>query len=180
MKAGWILPDRSQFGTMLLDYGASVEPLHEAIPLASLPRAFTLGIPEELFVPDRANPVFFMQFARLANNDSMFSASLEAGRDVGDRAVVLTLLVQLHAEESIGANFTSEIDLPNSELEFAKKILARLNKQFAEPSSTLNELLSAVHQFPERSTFASETLRRSANRPDWMKKKTSWRISDDF
>lgn len=178
MRASWILPDRAQKGTMLLDQSGSVGPLHELLSLARLPRPFTLGIPEELFVADRTEPVFFMQYARLDGNDAVFSASLEAGKDIGGRAVVLTLLIQLPAQEAIRASCTTRIDRPDSELKFAKDILDRLDKQFADPSSSLNELLTAVRQFPYKDTFSSETLRRSANRPDWMKKKISRYVSD--
>ncbi|WP_334032894.1 hypothetical protein [Burkholderia gladioli] len=179
MKASWILPDRGQKGIVLLDRGVTLQPLHEVLPLARLPRAFILGIPEELFAGDRTEPVFFTQYARLDENDAIFSASLEAGKDVGGRAVVLTFLIQLHAKETIQADCTRLTKLPDSELDFADAVLNRLEKQFAEPSSPLNELLTAVNQYPYKSTFASETLRRSANRPDWMKKKTSWQRSGD-
>lgn len=172
MKASWILPDRAQEGTMLLDQGSMVQPLHEALPLAKFPRAFTLGIPEELFSTNRTEPVFFMQYARLDSNDAIFSASLESGKDAGGRAVVLTLLVQLHSEDAIQASYIAGINPPVSELNFAKDVLNRLDKQFIEPSSSLNELLAAIRQFPHKSTFASEMLRRSANRPEWMKKKS--------
>ncbi|MBR8279050.1 hypothetical protein [Burkholderia vietnamiensis] len=173
MKASWILPDRAQKGTMLLDQGGSVRPLHEVLPLARLPRAFTLGIPEELFAVDRADPVFFMQYARLDGNDAMFSASLEAGKDVGGRAVVLTLLIQLDTGEAISTNYTAGVDRPASETQFAEDVLDRLAAQLADPCSTLAELLDAVRRFPYKNTFASESLRRSANRPEWMKKKAS-------
>ncbi|WP_322047412.1 hypothetical protein [Paraburkholderia sp. J67] len=181
MKTSWILPDRAQTGTMLLDLGDTTEPLHKALSLAKLPRAFTLGIPEELFQPGREQRVFYMQYARLeAGDEAIFSASLEAGKDVGGRTVVLTLLVQLDAGEQIRPEFIKECYRPNSASDYAKEILNLVGGQLDDPNSSLREMLDAVRRFRHWKTFASEMLRRAANRPDWMKKKTSDLDSDYF
>lgn len=80
MKTSWILPDREQSGTMLLDQSGNVEPLHRVLQLHKLPRAFTLGIPEELFIANRDRPVLYLQFARVHDGEGLFAASLEAGK----------------------------------------------------------------------------------------------------
>lgn len=172
MKTSWILPDREQTGNMLLDHCGKVEPLHTVLQLGNVPRAFTLGIPEELFLSNRDKPVFFLQFARLVNGEGLFGASLEAGKDVGGRAVVLTLLVQLDGRETLMSEDVAELETPTTEIECAENLLLELTKQFNERTSPLNSLLTAVDRFPECQTFASEQLRRSANRPAWMKKKS--------
>jgi hypothetical protein len=170
MKTSWILPDRQQTGTMLLDQSGCVEPIHTALELHKLPRAFTLGLPEELFLATRDRPVFFSQFARLGDGENLFAASLEAGKDVGGRAVVLTLLVQLHGQEMVQAESVADFKIPALEIDCDRSLLLELTEQFNERASSLNSLLTAVKDFPERRTFASEALRRSANRPEWMKK----------
>lgn len=172
MKAIWILPDRHQCGTMLLDQDGCVEPVHTALPLTKLPRAFTLGIPEELFLANRDHPVFWVQYARLSDSESLFAASMEAGQDIGGRAVVLTLLVRLSEQETLHAENIAQFKVPTSEVECARALLRELDRQFGDRESPLNALLVAIRQFPECRTFASETLRRSANRPEWMKKKS--------
>ncbi|WP_175926354.1 hypothetical protein [Burkholderia cepacia] len=172
MKAIWILPDRHQHGTMLLDQEGRIEPVHTALPMATLPKALTLGIPEELFQANRDQPVFWVQYARLSHSENLFAASLEAGKDISGRVVVLTLLVRLHAQETLQAEDITQFKAPTSEVECAQKLLRELARQFGEHESPLNALLAAVRQFPEYRTFASETLRRAVNRPDWMKKKS--------
>jgi len=171
MKISWILPDREQTGTMLLEHGGSIESLHIMLNLHILPRAFILGIPEELFLANRSQPVFFLQYARLGDGLGMFAASLEAGKDVGGRTVVLTLLIEQCEPAMLKSEIITEIEIPTSEVRCANNLLSELTKQFSERTSPLNSLLQAIEQFPERQTFASEVLRRSANRPDWMKKK---------
>lgn len=171
MKISWILPDRGQTGTMLLAHSGSIEPLHKVLNLHVLPRAFILGIPEELFLTNRNQPVFFLQYARLGDGLGMFAAALEAGKDIGGRAVVLTLLIEQCEPAMLKFEMIADIEIPTSETVCAKDLLSELTKQFSERASPLNSLLNAIEQFPERQTFASEVLRRSANRPEWMKKK---------
>lgn len=171
MKISWILPDREQTGTMLLEHNGSVEPLHIVLNLHLLPRAFILGIPEELFLANRNQPVFFLQYAQLGDGVGMFAASLEAGKDIGGRAVVLTLLIEKCEPEMLKHQIINDIKISTKEVLFAKDLLSELMKQFSKRTSPINSLLQAIKQYPERQTFASEVLMRSANRPEWMKKK---------
>lgn len=171
MKSAWILPDRHQTGTLLLDEGGRLEPLHKVIDLRKLPRSLTLGIPEELFAANRSGSTPFFQLARLGDDETLFTASLEAGADDDGRAVVLTLLFKLDQGKAFDLKCLAEIDVPVSEVAYAKTLLGEINTQLCNPSSQLATMLNAVERLPTLLTFASETLIRSANRPDWMKKK---------
>lgn len=181
MKSSWILPDRKQSGAIWLDQSGNVVLLHSALQLHEIPRAFTLGIPEELFVANRDRPVFYLQFARLPKGESLFAASLEAGKDCGGRTVVLTLMVQLDRHETLRPESIASFKTPDEKEEsYAIDLLSDLGRQFKERASPLNELFKAVETFPTLETFASEELRRSANQPAWMKKKRSGADSEGF
>jgi len=174
MKFGWIIPDREQTGTVLVDWDGHITPLHKSLDLRKLPKAFTLGIPEELVAQNYASPKLFSQIARLEGGASLFAASLEAGVDTEGRAVVLTLLGQLGRNEELSQSEILSIHLPASEVEYGEKLLKALEVDLQCGRSSLSSMLKATKQFPARRTFASEYLSRSANPPDWMEKKSLW------
>lgn len=171
MKTAWILPDRQQTGMVFIDWGSNIEPLHKSLDLGRLPKAFTLGIPEEVASSDLAANAVFSQFARLEGGSSLFAASLVAGNDNGGRTVVLTLLVTLQQNDVLNQLNDLDIQLPMSEKKHGEKLLNILADDFRSRDSSLSFMLKAVERFPRFNTFASDYLSRSVNPPDWMKKK---------
>jgi len=171
MKIGWILPDRRQTGTLSIDWGNRISPLHQEFDLRTIPRAFTLGIPEEVIARTAEKARIFSQVARLDEGGALFAGSIEAGTDDGGRVVVLTLIAQLHNNETLTADCARQIFVPASEKEYGEKLREVLSKDLLSQDSDLSSMLVAVKQFPLLRTFASERLVRTANPPDWMKKK---------
>lgn len=164
MRDIWLLPDREQTGTIQVFESGELKPLHEAVELSLLPMSFVLGIPEAVLRENPSEGFVFSQYSRLSDNRAVFAVSKRAGLDQSGRSVVLTNLQWLEPEEHpvLPKGQTLEIF---DKLRKSKEII-----EFALDDNALENvraMLYAVDSRPSIRSYASESMARSANRPEW-------------
>lgn len=178
MNSFWLIPDYSQSGTVVCVLNGAVSPLHKALPLAAIPPELILGIPEELLIQYPDQDFVFTQFCRGRNGESYFACSIRAGVDVSGRTVTLTNLQCLAPGETPATPPPVDAAL-QGEAESAMRRLVYLLAHPTPQRDKMHAMLEALEALPRFTSFASDTLRKSAHRPQWMpdtaKKKVSKR-----
>lgn len=178
MKSLWLEPDYAQSGIVWCDEAGVKQPAHEALPLATLPRALVLGIPEEILAIHVDDEFVFAQFCR-SDEENYFACSIRAGADISGRTVTLTHLQRLARGESPKIPPEASNTLHGNASAAMRKLIDVLAKDSPARAATY-AMLAAVASQDHLRSFANVWMQRSANPPSWMPQKKKRAADSSF